>query len=125
MEAGQRGGGRQRKEGKTDFTGYFRLPPKLRHFPSFSPAWPVKCAAISFWQLPLSTGGCPYHLPSCNPAHPTTPRIPFILISRSSGFTCHLLSSFCDKYRLIIITLTHCHIILLIIDSLKYHANNG
>lgn len=72
---------------------------------SFSPAWPVKCAANGFRRSPLSMGGCPYHPPSRNPlfSPPHAPRIPFILISRSSGSTCHLLSSPRDKYRLIIV----------------------
>lgn len=75
MVAEWRGDGRQGRESKIVFTGCFRLPPGLRHFPPFSPAWPVKCAAIGF-RPPLFTEGCPYHPPSRNPVTRRTPHDP-------------------------------------------------
>lgn len=56
--------------------------------------------------------------PLLHPLLPPAVRIPFILISRSSSCTCHLLSSFRDKYCLIILTLILFRCIL-ISDSAK------
>lgn len=42
----QEGGGRQGRQSKIASLGVSGCHRDLRHFPPFSPAWPVKCAAI-------------------------------------------------------------------------------
>lgn len=78
--------------------GYVWLTPGwLRHFPPFSPAWPLQ----SVLQSDLADRGCltgGLLLPPALLAATLSPaRIPFILIFRAHVCTCHLLSSSRDK----------------------------